>query len=76
MTPEKEWQTRKKRIDTRLRSLAQPWDIVPYRDDLDTASLHAVAVEEYPTTSGPADYALFVWIKNIEYINILVSMQF
>ena len=60
MRPESEWQTRKKRIDEKLRSLPQPWDIVPYHDGLDTASLHAVAVEEYPTESGPADYALFV----------------
>ncbi len=78
MTPESEWQTRKQRIDTRLRSLVQPWSIVPYRDDLDTSSLHAVAVEEFPTASGPADYALFVngrLLGFIEAKKVSVSSQ-
>jgi type I restriction enzyme, R subunit len=57
---ESEWQTRKKRIDTRLKNLPQPWKIIKYKEGLNTASLHASAVEEYPTGNGPADYALFV----------------
>lgn len=57
---EAEWQTRKKRIDARLRSSAMPWKIVHYKDGMDLASLDTVAVEEFPTASGPADYALFV----------------
>lgn len=60
MLNEREWETRKKRIDSRLRALSQPWKIVKYRDGLDTSSLQYHAVEEYPTASGPADYALFV----------------
>ncbi|NQU41008.1 MAG: DEAD/DEAH box helicase family protein [Lentisphaerae bacterium] len=76
--PESEWQTRKKRIDAKLRALTQPWDIVPYRADLDTSSLHAVAVEEYPTASGPADYALFVHGQLLAFIEaktVAVSPQ-
>jgi type I restriction enzyme R subunit len=36
------------------------WKIVPYRAGLETSKLDCVAVEEYPTQNGPADYALFV----------------
>lgn len=68
MPDESEWQTRKKRIDDKLRSLSQPWDIILHRDGLDTGTLHAVAVEEYPTESGPADYALFVHGKLLGFI--------
>jgi len=78
VAPESEWQTRKKRIDEKLRSLPQPWDIVPYREELDTSSLHAVAVEEYPTASGPADYALFVHGQLLGFIEakkVAVSAQ-
>jgi len=57
---ELEWKTRKERIDKRLRSLPQPWIIIPWADSLDTAKLTHHAVEEYPTANGPADYALFV----------------
>jgi len=52
--------TRKKRIDTRLTSALLNWKIIPWKDGLDTSELEANAVEEYPTASGPADYALFV----------------
>lgn len=52
--------TRKKRIDTRLKSTLLNWTILPWRENLDTSSLNAHAVEEYPTESGPADYALFI----------------
>ncbi len=57
---EAEWLTRKKRIDTKLRSLSPQWQIIRYREGLDLSSLHCVAVEEFPTANGPADYALFV----------------
>ena len=57
---ELEWQTRKERIDTRLRNMRPAWKIVPFREGLDTRTLHRVAVTEYPTKNGPADYALFV----------------
>lgn len=57
---ELEWQTRKERIDRRLRSLSSPWIIEKHHPFLDTAQLTNHAIEEYPTENGPADYALFV----------------
>ncbi len=57
---EAEWLTRKKRIDTKLRSLSPQWKIIRYYEGLDLSALHCVAVEEFPTANGPADYALFV----------------
>jgi type I restriction enzyme, R subunit len=57
---ESEWETRKKRIDARLRAASPAWQIVHYRDDLDLRGLACHAVEEFPTANGPADYALFV----------------
>jgi type I restriction enzyme R subunit len=60
MTKELEWKTRQQRINTKLRSLNPKWEIIKYRDGLDTSALQCHAVEEYPTASGPADYALFV----------------
>lgn len=57
---ESEWQTRKNRIDRRLKNLPQPWKILKYKEGLNIPSLHGIAVEEYPTQNGPADYALFV----------------
>ena len=56
---ESEWLTRKQRIDTKLRSLNPPWEIIRYRDGLDFARLNRHAVEEVPTANGPADYGLF-----------------
>src|ERR1700738_2390925 len=58
MISESEWLTRKKRIDSLLTALG--WKIVRYSDGIDLSSLDKVAVEELPTASGPADYALFV----------------
>ena len=60
MLHEAEWQTRKNRIDSKLRNLNPPWQIVPWRDGLDTTALSCHAVTELPTENGPADYALFV----------------
>jgi type I restriction enzyme R subunit len=57
---EAEWQTRKQRIDTKLRSLNPPWQIIPWHAGLDTSKLAGHAVAEFPTANGPADYALFV----------------
>jgi type I restriction enzyme R subunit len=57
---ELEWQTRKQRIDKRLRETSPAWKIVRYTPRINAAELHGVAVEEYPTQNGPADYALFV----------------
>lgn len=58
MNKESERITRKKRIDTKLSDCG--WTIIPHDVQLDTQSLRAHAVEEYPTDNGPADYALFV----------------
>jgi type I restriction enzyme R subunit len=52
--------TRKKRIDTRLKSSSLNWKIIHNNKVKDTSILDAYAVEEYPTETGPADYALFV----------------
>jgi type I restriction enzyme R subunit len=60
MPAELEWKTRKDRVDRKLTFLYPAWSIVKYRLDLNIASLHCRAVEEFPTQSGPADYALFV----------------
>jgi len=58
MTQESEWVTRKTRIDGKLA--ASGWIVMRYDSAQDTSVLSAHAVEEYPTDSGPADYALFV----------------
>jgi type I restriction enzyme, R subunit len=60
MAPESEWLTRKRRIDTKLRSLEPAWKIIPYKEGMDQSRLNCHAVEEFPTANGPADYALFV----------------
>lgn len=50
--------TRSEYIDQKL--IKAGWDkIIPYKDSLDFSLLHKTAVMEYPTESGPADYALF-----------------
>lgn len=55
---ESEKVTRKKRIDPKLKKLG--WVVTPYYLGMDTSLLTNHAVEEYPTESGPSDYALFV----------------
>ncbi len=57
---ESEAATRKKRIDTRLKSSLLNWKIIHNDKVKDTSVLAAHAVEEYQTETGPADYALFV----------------
>lgn len=51
-----EWHTRKTKIDARLLAVKPGWEIIPYKEGLDTSSLAHHAVEEYPTENGPADY--------------------
>ena len=58
MAPETEAQTRRKRIDPLLRQ--RGWEIIPFSPSLDLAALQCHAVTEFPTTSGPSDYVLFV----------------
>ncbi len=52
---EKERQTRTQRIDPKLSQSG--WSVVPF-SGADLAAYKSAAVEEFPTTNGPADYAL------------------
>lgn len=75
---ESEWQTRKKRIDSKLTSLSSPWKLIPYREGMDISILGNHAIEEFPTESGPADYALVVagqLVGFIEAKKVAVSPQ-
>lgn len=55
---ESEANTRRKRIDPKLKALG--WIVSPYVDGMDVSQLTNHAIEEYQTANGPADYALFV----------------
>jgi type I restriction enzyme R subunit len=55
---ESEWQTRKSRIDARLK--AAGWEIVPHSVFRSVERYTHHAIEEFPTDNGPADYALCV----------------
>jgi|Deesub1362A_J573_1020465.scaffolds.fasta_scaffold01045_13 type I restriction enzyme R subunit len=55
MADENERETRRQRIDKKLRECG--WEIVTFDSNPDSYINHAV--EEYPTSHGPADYALF-----------------
>src|SRR6266436_6061261 len=57
---EAEWKTRRDRIDKRLLACNPPWQLIPWKEGLDTSRLTCHAVTEFPTTNGPADYAFFV----------------
>lgn len=75
---EAEWLTRKKRIDSKLRSPNAKWQIVRFREGLDCMKLEGHTVEVYPTANGFADYALFVRGKLlgvIEAKKVTVSPQ-
>jgi type I restriction enzyme, R subunit len=63
---ESEAETRRKRIDPRL--IAQGWTIVDFAPGAPAAGYHAHAVREYPTASGPADYALFVGGRLVGFV--------
>ena len=56
MSYESERATRRSRIDPKLE--AAGWNVVPAAS-LSSATGHGLAVEEFETASGPADYALF-----------------
>src|SRR5215469_1801845 len=51
-----EWLTRKRLIDSMLK--AAGWKVVPFDVEKPLDSQNNCAVEEYPTSAGPADYAL------------------
>ncbi len=57
---ESEAKTRKTRIDEKLKSSLLNWTIIHNDKVKDYSSLNCHAVEEFPTETGPADYALFV----------------
>src|SRR6266404_3848072 len=51
-----EWLTRKKLIDSMLK--ASGWKVLPFDQGKPLTALQCCAIEEYPTSAGPADYAL------------------
>jgi type I restriction enzyme R subunit len=53
---ESEYLTRKQIINSKLR--AAGWSIVPFKPDGPLSAYENCAIEEFPTESGPADYAL------------------
>ena len=53
---ESEWETRKDRINPKLRSAG--WEVVTFNDGRSIIDFDCCAVSEYPTDAGPADYAL------------------
>ena len=53
---EREKDTRKQRIDPKLR--AAGWTVVPFDDSMPTSIPSGKAVREWPTAYGPADYTL------------------
>jgi type I restriction enzyme R subunit len=56
MSEESEKITRKDRIDPLLE--AAGWTAIQFRQGMNLAACDRVALEEYPTSHGPADYAL------------------
>ena len=56
MAEESEAANRKRRIDPKLR--AANWQIAKFTSEAEARQLTATAVEEYPTATGPVDYAL------------------
>jgi type I restriction enzyme R subunit len=55
---EREYQTRRERIDPQLKSAG--WAIVEFAENRPLSDHARHAVTEYPTANGPADYALVV----------------
>ncbi len=51
-----EWLTRKKLIDGKLKDAG--WKVVAYVATRQLKAYDRCAIEEYPTETGPADYAL------------------
>ncbi len=70
---EAEWQTRKERIDKRLRAAQAPWKIICYGDGLDLSTLDCHAVEELPTADGLADYGLVNDVPQASHADQLVK---
>ena len=56
MPEETEQETRKRRIDPKLE--ASGWKLIKYHESKHFSSYQSHAIEEYPTSNGPVDYAL------------------
>ncbi|NOR78037.1 MAG: hypothetical protein GQ523_06385 [Methanophagales archaeon] len=56
MTEETEQETRKRRIDHKLEAIG--WKLIKYHESKHLSSYLSHAIEEYPTSNGPVDYAL------------------
>jgi len=66
MSEEPEVVTRKKRIDPQLK--AAGWTIARYQEGMDLSKYSRYALEEFPTSNGPADYALCLGGKIVAVI--------
>lgn len=55
-TKHSEWLTRKRLIDPQRKAVG--WKVTPHSADLDLRNSEPLAIEEFPTDYGPADYAL------------------
>jgi type I restriction enzyme R subunit len=55
---ESEWRTRKRLIDPKLE--AAGWKVVRFQPARPLPRREPLALEEFPTDNGPADYALVV----------------
>lgn len=76
MPQESEYLNRLHRINAQLT--AKNWLLISYTEKLDTSQLIHHAVEEYPTATGKADYALFVngqLLGIIEAKRVLLNSQ-
>jgi len=56
MPEETEQETRKRRIDRKLEAI--DWKLIKYLETKPLSSYLSHAIEEYPTSNGPVDYAL------------------
>ena len=56
MPEETERETRKRRIDHKLEAIG--WKVIRYNESKPLSSYLSHAIEEYPTSNGPVDYAL------------------
>ena len=54
--PELEWQTRKRLVDPKLE--ASGWKVSAFREEQALSACNMQALTEFPTSHGPADYAL------------------
>jgi type I site-specific restriction endonuclease len=58
MSEETEQETRKRHIDPKLE--ASGWKRIKYHESKSLSSSLSHAIEKYPTSNGPVDYALVI----------------